>query len=278
MAATAEFNTGRRPGASTDSITVRRVPFDAPWAWLGAGWRDLWTSPAISLGYGLGFALIALGLTLGLFQVGWQSLMLALAGGFLLVGPMMAVGLYELSRRYELSEPIDGRDAVFVGTRSPGQLAAMGVMLLILYFAWAEVAFLLFMLFMGQGGLPPVEQFVPTLLFTPRGLSLLIVGTIAGGLLALLAFSISVVSVPLLMTREIDVVTAVIISLSAVRKNPKPMALWAALIAGLIALGAATLFVGFVIAFPLIGHATWHCFRDVLAIEPETIILEDVTR
>jgi uncharacterized membrane protein len=260
-------------------ISVRpNVPFDAPWTWLAAGWRDLWALPALSLGYGAVFSLVALGLVTGLFALGWQSLMLALAGGFLLVGPMLAVGLYEVSRRLEAGEAIDVRDAIFVGVRSPGQLAIMGVALMIAYLAWVELALVLLVLFLGGGGLPPPEAFVSALLFTPQGLGLLVTGTIVGGLLALLVYAVSAVSIPLLMTRDVDVVTAVSTSLSAVVTNPKPMLLWAALIAAMMGVGVATFLLGLIVAFPLIGHATWHAYREVVCVEEEPEIVPDVLK
>jgi uncharacterized membrane protein len=254
-------------------IGVKAVAFDAPWDWLGAGWRDLWTTPGIGLAYGAVFATLALALVVGLFTVGWQSMILALAGGFLLLGPMFAVGLYEASRRLEAREAIDPRDIALVGVRSPGQLAFMGLLLLMLYFAWLEIAFLLFMLFMGGNGLPPLEEFVPTLLFTARGLGLLIAGTISGAILAAIVFAVTAVSIPLLMVRDVDAVTAIMTSVRATLLNWKPMALWAVLIVALMACGIATLFVGLVVAFPLIGHASWHAFRSLVepAVEPEIV-------
>ncbi len=265
--------------AAPGSVLVRTgVPFDAPWNWLGAGWRDLWTTPAISLGYGAAFAGAALLLLAGLLSLGWQSIVLVLAGGFLLVGPMLAVGLYELSRRLETGEAIDPRDAIFVGVRSPGQLAIMGVLLMIVYLAWVELALVLLVLFLGGSGLPSPDAFVSTLLFTPRGLGLLVTGTIVGGLLAAAVYAATAVSVPLLMSRDIDVATAVAASVRAVLANPKPMLLWAALIAAMIGIGIATLLSGFIIAFPLIGHATWHAFRNVIHIEEEPEIVPDVLR
>ncbi len=265
--------------AAPGSILVRTgVPFDAPWSWLGAGWRDLWAVPVISLVYGAAFAGIALLLLAGLLTMGWQSIVLVLAGGFLLVGPMLAVGLYELSRRLEAGEAIDPRDAIFVGVRSPGQLAIMGVLLMIAYLAWVLIALVLLMLFLGGQGLPPPEAFVSTLLFTSRGLGLLVTGTLVGGLLAATVYAITAVSIPLLMSHDIDVVTAVATSVKAVLANPKPMLLWAALVAAMIGVGIATLFIGFIITFPLIGHATWHAFRDVIHVEDEPEVVPDVMR
>jgi uncharacterized membrane protein len=249
----------------TSGIAIRHIPFDAPWYWLAAGWRDLWTAPLISIGYGVLFALIGLGLTVGLTEVGWQALMLPLAGGFLLVGPLAAVGLYEVSRRLERGETVGIQDVVMAVRNAPGQVRFFGAILGFAFFVWGNLAFTLLMLFLGTRGVPPVSEVVPTLLFTPQGLGLLVVGTAVGGIMALIVYAISAISVPLLMTREVDVVTAMLASLEAVLENPQPMALWAALIAGCMVLGIATGFIGFVVVFPLIGHATWHAFRGLVA-------------
>jgi uncharacterized membrane protein len=246
-------------------VAVRRVAFDAPWAWLAAGWRDMWTVPWISLVYGALFAVVAAAMVLGLTVGGLEALILALGGGFLLVGPIAAVGVYETSRRLEQGERVT-LGAVLTGARlAPGQLGFFGAVLAFCYFVWLQLASLLFMLFFGGKPIPPASDFVPTLLFSPHGLGLLVAGTIVGGILAATVFSISVVSVPLLMTRPIDAVSAMATSVRAVIINWQPMALWAALIASFMALGIATLFVGLVVAFPLVGHATWHAFRDTVA-------------
>jgi uncharacterized membrane protein len=249
-------------------VSVERVAFDAPWNWLAGGWRDLWAAPHVSLAHGVVFAVLSMGLTLGLTASGLESLVLALGGGFLLIGPVAAVGLYETSRRLENGRSVGLRDGLKAGIQAPGQLSFFGAILAFVYFVWVQIAFLLLMLFLGSKPLPPASEFLPTLLFTPHGLGLLVTGTVVGGVLAFLVFAISAVSVPLLMTRRMDAVTAIAASLSAVTSNPKPMALWAALIAGFMALGIATLFVGLVVAFPLIGHATWHAFRDLVREQP----------
>jgi uncharacterized membrane protein len=251
------------PGISA-GVTVERVPFDAPWNWLALGWRDLWAAPRVSLLYGGLFALAALGLTYGLMLAGYESLILALGGGFLLVGPIAAVGLYETSRRLETGESISLREVITTGLRAPGQLGFFGAILAFTYILWLQIAFLLFMLFMGGKPLPPMSEFLPTLLFTARGLGLLVSGTLAGAVLALLIFAVSAVSPPLLMTRRMDAISAIAASFAALLLNPKPMLLWAALIAGFMALGIATMYVGLVFAFPLIGHATWHAYRDLI--------------
>jgi uncharacterized membrane protein len=256
--------------AVVGGIKVERVAFDAPWAWLAAGWRDLWVAPRISLAYGAVFAAVSMGLTLALKAGGLEALVLSLGGGFLLIGPIAAIGLYETSRRIEAGQSLTLRDIARAAFRAPGQLGFFGAILAFAYFVWLQLALLLFMLFLGNKPLPPASEFIPTLLFTPHGLGLLVSGTVIGGALAFLVFAISAISVPLLMTRRLDAVTAIGASVAAVRLNPKAMMLWAALIAGFMALGIATLSVGLVIAFPLIGHATWHACRDLVRDRPGT--------
>ena len=119
------------------------------------------------------------------------------------------------------------------------------------------------MLFTGGSAIPPLSEFTQVLLFTPQGLQLLIVGTAVGGNLAAFVFAVTAFSIPMLIDRRVDVFTAAVASARAVIANPKPMALWAALIVALVATGFATLLLGLVIVFPLIGHATWHAYRDV---------------
>jgi uncharacterized membrane protein len=174
---------------------------------------------------------------------------------------MLAAGLYETSR-LEKGEPVSLASTLGAGFSGGGQLAHMGLLLMLIYLAWVEIALLLFMLFLGPQPMPPLDAFVSNLLLTPRGLGLLIVGTGVGMALAATVFAIS--AVPLLMVERVDVVTAALTSMRACRKNPKAMALWAALIAGAMLLGFVMLFFGLVIMFPLIGHATWHAFRDLV--------------
>jgi uncharacterized membrane protein len=236
--------------------------------WLAAGWRDFWFAPVVSLCYGGVFAGLAAALSIGLFSYGLEALILPLGGGFLLIGPVAALGLYETSRRLETYESVELVDITRAAFRMAGRASFFAAILGFIYLVWVQIAFLLVMLFMGTSQLPPAKEFIPTLLFTPPGLALLLVGTCAGSLLALLVFCLSVVSVPLLMTRDVDAVTAVRTSVAAVVQNPKPMLLWAGLIAGFMVLGLATLFVGLVVVFPLIGYATWHAFRDIVMPEP----------
>ena len=243
---------------------VRRLEIDRPWAWLAAGWRDLARAPGVSLTYGAIFTAASFLITAGVFLVGLEYLLLPLAAGFMLVGPMLAVGLYETSRRLETGEPVSLGSALFVATRSPMRLAFLGIALMALLLVWMRAATLLLALFLGPTAFPPLAEAVPTLLLTANGVALLVVGTLCGAVLAALVFAISVVSVPLLMERDIDFASAVFTSLLAVARNPKPMLIWAWLVALLAGIGLATCYLGLIVTFPLLGHATWHAYRETV--------------
>lgn len=248
---------------------IRGLSLDAPWQWLADGWRDLIRAPAVSLTYGAIFAAISAAITAGLWISGSLQILPPLAAGFMLLGPLLAVGLYEVSRRLERGERPRLRQALLVAVRSPAQLVFLGAILMLALLFWIRIAFLLFALFMGTGDPPPAEDLIGALLFTPAGLGLLIVGTVVGGLLAALVFAISAVSIPLLLERDLDSVTAVLTSLRAVRRNWRALAIWAWLVALLTTCGLATLYLGLIVIFPLLGHATWHAYRALVAEEPE---------
>ncbi len=197
----------------------------APFWWHAAGWRDLRRQPGVSFTYGAVFAIIGLLLTLGLLQGGFHSLILVLAGGFVLMGPMLAAGLYEKSRRLATGDPVSFESTLRFGFGA-GQLPYMGLFLMLIYFAWVQISFLLFMLFFGAQPMPPFEMFLTDLVSTPRGLGFLVAGSIVGAVLAAAVFAVSAVGVPLLMVERIDVVTAALTSIKACRENPGPMMLW----------------------------------------------------
>jgi uncharacterized membrane protein len=248
-------------------LPIGRIDIEAPWRWLSAGWKDLWTVPHISLMYGAAFTLCAAGLLGGLSVIGWQALILALAGGFLLVGPVLAMGLYEASRLISRGQPVSWHQVLVAVLHAPGQLALLGLALLLIYLAWLETAFLLFMMFFADQPFPPLADFIPSLLFTWRGVAMLVVGTVVGAGLAMLVFAASAISAPMLMDRPAGVAAAVFTSVRATQLNPRPMALWAALIVALTALGFATLGAGLIVIFPWIGHATWHAYVELVGAE-----------
>lgn len=251
-------------GAPPIGLAVNHVPLDAPWDWLSRGWNDVVAEPLVSIVYGLIFAVAAWIMTFGLAQLEAESFIPALAGGFLLLGPLFAAGLYEIARRREKGEPVSAFGAFAIGSGAYSRLALFGIVLFLAFFVWVLAAFVLLTLFLGTSAVPAPSELVHTLLFTNAGLGLLITGTIVGALIAAAVFCISTVAAPLLLDRDIDIVSAIVTSVRAVSTNPGPTLLWAVLIAGFMILGVATLFVGLVVAFPLLGYATWHAYRALV--------------
>ena len=244
-------------------LALKAPAMDDPWRWLALGWGDLWRSPALSLGYGAAFVVIGLVVTAGLWWAGFESMSPALAAGFTLLGPVLAAGLYEMSRRYEAGQPVSLRDAMGAHLPSPPQFAFLAFMLMFAFLVWVRLAMLNYAMF-TYGNYMPINEFARFALTTEAGLTMVVVGTAIGGLLATVVYAISVISVPILMRHDVDVLSAIWISVQTVLHNPGPMLLWAWLIAALTAFGIATMFLGLIIVFPLIGHATWHAYRTIV--------------
>jgi uncharacterized membrane protein len=252
------------PVPTAQAPRIRKVDLDRPWVWLAAGWRDLCRAPQVSLAYGVLFALAGYAITLGLWLAGLTYLVLPMVCGFVIVAPLLAVGLYEVSRRLDAGEPVGLGTALLAWGRNAGQIGLMGIVLMLLLFAWIRIAALLFMLFYGLAP-PSLETLVADTFLSPEGLPFLITGTIIGAVLASLAFAISVVAVPLLLDRpDANVVTAIVTSIAAVKQNPATLLFWAVLIAGFAGAGLVTLYLGLIVTLPLIGHATWHAYRDLV--------------
>ena len=243
----------------------RQLRLDQPWQWLAEGWNDVLAMPRISLTYGAVFLAQIIIVSLGLVYFEISALVFPLAGGVILLGPMLAAGLYEASRRLHAGEPVRLSDVFIVTSQSPGQLAFFGVLLFLIFLAWVRIATLLFALCFGQVAIPPMETFLSDLLLTTPGLTMLILGTIIGAAIAMVIFTISAFSVPMLFDVDVDVFTAISESFNTVRNNPGPMLLWAWLILVVMGAGLATAGVGLIIAFPLIGHATWHAYKSAVA-------------
>lgn len=242
----------------------RWVAVDRSMIWLSAGWKDMWQTPALSLGFGAVFAVLGLLLTLGLSKAGLGSLILPMAGGFLLIGPLAAAFLYEASRRLEAGLPLGLAD-VWIGVKARGaQIGNLGMVLLLLMMVWLQAAFLLFAFFMGDAP-PALDGFLADILFKAESVPFLLAGSAVGVVLAALAFAVSAFSMPMLIEHDMSVAAAISASVQAVLLNWRNMIGWAASIATIVVLGMACAFVGLVVALPLVAHASWHAYRDVMA-------------
>jgi uncharacterized membrane protein len=245
-------------------VIIRRVPVDASGRWLAAAWMDMRRAPGLSLGYGLCFVAASFILSIGLFIFDLGSLVLPLAGGFILLAPFLVVGFYEISRRLEKGESPSAQPVARACCANMGQVGAMGVVLMLVFLAWALMAAILFAVFYGHNP-PPLDRFVEEIAFSLRGGAFLAVGTAVGAAIATGIFFISAFSFPLLVDRPVDVLTAMVVSVRAVQANWQVMFGWAALIVVLTAVGVATLYLGLAVVMPLLGYATWHAYRDVIS-------------
>jgi len=244
---------------------VRKItPADLKEA-LARGFDDFWAMPSHLAFLGLIYPIVGVCLAALTFTNNALPLLYPLATGFALVGPFAGIGLYEISRRRELGLPTSWRNA-FEVLYSPSipSIAAMGVLLLVIFLVWLTSARMLYESLFGYAAPSSYSQFINQVLTTPEGVQLMIWGNALGFVFALVVLSISVISFPLLLDRDVGVAVAIYTSIKAVAMNPVTMALWGLIVAGALLVGSIPLFVGLAIVMPVLGHATWHLYRRVV--------------
>jgi uncharacterized membrane protein len=245
--------------------TIRTITLSDLWDALARGYADFSAMPSHALFLCLIYPVVAVfvaGLTMG-----YNILPLAypIMAGFALIGPLAAIGLYEMSRRREAGLEADPSHTFDV-LHSPSfpAIATLGFLLLALFLTWVGIAQEIYQSLFGY--LPPesLPQFIRDVVTTPGGWTLILIGNAVGFFFALVAFVLSVISFPLLLDRDVGALAAVATSVRAVLANPLTMIAWGLIVAGLLLLGSLPFFVGLAVVIPVLGHATWHLYRKLV--------------
>ena len=240
--------------------SIAKVPIGAPFTCLAKGLSDMYAAPTASLFYGVVFAVM--GWAIVFFYGNAYSLTVALIGGFMLLGPGLAMGLYGLSQQREAGQVPHLKPSLTIWRVNLSNLGIFALVTGVVFLIWARASLVVFAVFYSSG-LPTADDFLRELLAF-ENVEFVIAYLVIGSGFAAFIFSISVVAVPLMLDRDKDAISAMLLSLATVAKNPLPMLLWAALIVTLAGIGFAMAFTGLIITIPILGHATWHAYRALI--------------
>ena len=253
-------------GAPPAFPVVRAATFDDIRAALAQGWSDFLAAPRYGLFFGGIYALGGMLVVSTVAFFGMSYLAYPLAAGFVLIGPFVAAGLYEVSRRLEQGQPPEWREVFGVVFAQGGrEFAWMAFVSIFAFIIWMYQVRLLLAMFLGFQSFASFGAFMNVVLTTGDGLAFLAVGHVVGAIMAGLVFSLTAVSFPLLLDRDVDFITAMIVSVQAVVKSPAVMLGWAFAIVAIVALASAPFFLGLFVALPVLGHATWRLYRRIVA-------------
>lgn len=268
MTETSTAPKGNSPAKGTALPKLR--PVNA--AHLNAAWRagikDFTRAPVMGLFFG-GFYTaggIAMLAAAALYNMGW--IVYPALAGFALIGPFAAVGLYEISRQLEAGEkPTWGGVLTVIWAQRKREIAWMGFVMIFLLVIWMYQVRMLLALFLGFEAFHGIDGLVQTIFSTPAGIAFLVIGHVVGAVLSLIVFSLTVISIPLLLDRDVDFVTAMVTSIKTVKESPGPMFSWGLFVVVALFISSIPAFLGLLITLPMLGHATWHIYRH--AVEPD---------
>lgn len=246
-------------------LTIRRIGFADLKDALRAGLADFNAMPTHAIFLCLVYPVVGLLLARLAFGYSVLPLLYPLVTGFVLLGPLAALGLYELSRRREAGQETSVTHAFDVlQSSSIGGIVALGLLLMVVFAIWIAIANALYIANFGYGSPTSIGAFVNDVLTTRPGWNLIVFGNGIGFLFAVLVLSVSAVSFPLLLDRDVGAAVALLTSVRAVARNPLTMAVWGLIVAALLLIGSLPFFIGLTVVMPILGHATWHLYRKLI--------------
>lgn len=231
----------------------KKLKITAPFRWLKLGWTDIKTAPKQSLTYGSIIVGLSYVVSLMIWFYGGLGLLMSVLSGFLFFGPLLAIGLYSISCQIQIGKvPVLGY-CLREGTRHLGNELVFAVILSVIFLVWARAASMTHIFYPEQANADWTQY-----------ITFFVVGTLEGAVFSAIIFCFSAFSLPMIMDRKVDVVTAIVTSINAVLRNRRVLFLWAFIIVLIVVIGVATAFIGFVVLMPLVGHATWHAYRETI--------------
>jgi uncharacterized membrane protein len=265
MSKQSEQSTPSAAGMRRAYPTVRAIRVaDINEAW-AQGLRDFRAAPAYGIVFGGFYAAGGIVIVLGVTALGLGYLVYPLAAAFALIGPFAAIGLYEVSRRREAGSALSWHEVLgTIFKQRNRRLAWMGLVTVFFFVVWIYLVRLLVALFLGTRSFPTFDDFLVALTMTPEGLLFLFLGNAIGALLSIALFSLTFVSFPLLLDRDVDVVTAIITSVRAVVASPLVAIGWAIIVVLLLIVACLPFFLGVLVVLPVLGHTTWHLYRKIV--------------
>ncbi len=232
---------------------VRQVGMDAPIRWLKMGWNDFKRVKRLSLTYGIVMMIISMLVTYVAYSAGSIVLSIAMVAGFFFMGPAIAIGLYSMSRQLENGVTPQFLRCLKEGKKNLSDELVLSFVFLIIFLIWARSASMVHIFFPSISHMELMDW-----------VKFLSIGSAVGAIFAALVFTFGAFSIPMLMDRKVDAITAILTSISAVLRNKIVMIYWGLLIVVIILVGIATFFIGFAVLLPIVGHATWHAYREVV--------------